>query len=91
MHWAFFDEEAACLYQMRITKTDGWNDFSTSGFVVSDGTSQVAARPIATRPNGDPDKVAIQAILARRHDLWLKQGVADPERLRSLADDLRNA
>jgi hypothetical protein len=39
-----------------------------------ESTGKKTPRPIATKRNGEPDMKAIQAILDKRHDLWLKQG-----------------
>jgi len=62
---AFFDEEAAFLFDLTVKCKDGYNNYAASSFLP-------ACRPIAARKDGSPDRKAIDTIMAARHDLYTK-------------------
>ena len=65
---AFFDEEAAFLYELQVGRSGEWNEYKTSKFIVG----SKGARPIAVKSDGSPDWGAIKRIMGQRHDLYQK-------------------
>lgn len=66
-HGVFFDEENAFLFQLEVKEKGGYNNYEASKFLAKSGPI-----PIAADKSGNPDRKAIDRILAQRVDLWTK-------------------
>jgi hypothetical protein len=82
-HGVFFDETAAYLFQLEITHKGGYNDYSSSKFLASVGPLPIAFSYDAAK-NRIPNQPAIDAILARRFDLFTKFDARDAAKLQDL-------
>jgi hypothetical protein len=83
----FFDESRAILYELRVGRFGDWNEYKTSSFVPVNKNAHEVSRPIASKPNGQPDMKGIKSILDRRHNLWLKRGTVDSARMEQWATE----
>jgi hypothetical protein len=75
-HGIFFDETAAFLFQLEVTKQGKSNSYKTSKFVTSDG------EPIPmVGKKGEPNEKGIAILLKNRLNLWDKIDTPDQEAL----------
>lgn len=81
----FFDEYAAYIYQLEISKNGEWNNYKTSKFLAS-----ANRMPIVCNEKREPIDQRIHEVLAQRHDLFQKIGKPDLNQLNKLAKHLRH-
>lgn len=81
----FFDEEEAYLFDLKITKNFSYNSYEGSKFVTTDTIKKI---PIVYGPGLKPDHEGIQAVLARRHDLFSKLAKIDGPALERIVSNL---
>lgn len=78
----FYDENAAYLFQLSISKKNKWNDYTKSKFLAN------VKQPLVVDKAGKPVEQIIQKILANRHDLYTKFHARDKDELAKLAKSL---
>lgn len=79
---AFFDENAAFLFQLEVVKFGKNNSYKTSKFIVPPGGKAV---PIVVGEDGKAHTEAISKLLAARCDLWAKVRTPDPVEIQRVA------
>ena len=79
----FYDENAAYLFQLEVTKKGEYNSYENSKFLAT-----VGKVPIATTDKV-ADKAKIKAILDQRHDLFTKFKAVDMDALNKLVTEFK--
>lgn len=78
----FYDPNDAYVFQLEVNHKGGFNEYSASKFLVK------TKGPIARKQDGSADQVAIDKLLAVRHDIFTKYPARDANVLQAKVDEV---